>query len=126
MTTPYPHQLSNLKTAKLAGVNAPHKPLLLLSVIDLIASGFIVCNRIELSEVLVRCFEDNWGRYVGVSDLFKPVVGTPFWHLHNEPFWRLVAHNGAEVTKDSVDGAKYSVNALRTVVAYAEIDKELF
>lgn len=126
MNNIYCNQLSVLKTAKKAGKKAPHKPILILSVIDLIERGTITDNHIELSDALVSTFESNWSRYVGNSLLFRPVVGTPFWHLQNEPFWKLVSHNGTEVTKESVSGAKYSIGSLRKNVAYAEIDSELF
>ena len=82
----YTEQLSSLKTAKMAGVKAPHKPILLLSVINLIELGVITFNPIELSEVLERQFNQNWAKYVGDSLLFHAKIATPFWHLQNEPF----------------------------------------
>lgn len=122
----YTTQLSSLKTAKKAGERAPHKPILLLSVIDLVERGVITDNHIELGEALVNIFERNWARYVGNSVLFQPKVGTPFWHLHNEPFWTLISHSGTEVTEKSVSGAKYSIGSIRKHIAYAQIDQELF
>ena len=122
----YTKQLSSLKTAKVTGLKAPHKPILLLSVIDLIARGVISSNHIELSEDLERQFTQNWMRYVGDSLLFQAKITTPFWHLQNEPFWRLVSFDNVEVTKDNIRGSMYSVNNLRKQVKYAEIDRELF
>lgn len=122
----YINQLSSLRTSKMAGVKVPHKSILLLCIIELIEYDDINSNHIELSESLERAFTRNRMRYVGDSLLFKPSIGTPFWHLHSESFWRLISHNGTEVTKESVSGAKYSVGSLRKNVAYAEIDKELF
>ena len=122
----YTGQLSSLKTAKMAGVKAPHKPILLLSVIDLIEKGVITSNHIELSEILERQFAQNWAKYVGDSLLFQAKIATPFWHLQNEPFWRLISFCGSEVTKSTVQGSMYSVNNLRKQVKYAEIDSELF
>ena len=122
----YTKQLSSLKTAKVTGLKAPHKPILLLSVIDLIARGVISSNHIELSEDLERQFTQNWMRYVGDSLLFQAKITTPFWHLQNEPFWRLVSFDNVEVTKDNIRGSMYSVNNLRKQVKYAEIDSELF
>lgn len=122
----YFDQLSSLRTATVACFKAPHKAILMLSIIELIEYGVIDNNHIVLSESLKRAFTRNWMRYVGDSVLFKPVVGTPFWHLQNEPFWKLISHSGVEVTKKSVSGAKYSIGSLRKNIAYAEIDKELF
>ena len=122
----YTEQLSSLKTAKMAGLKAPHKPILLLSVIDLIERDVIVTNHIALSEELERQFAYNWVRYVGPSVIFHAKIATPFWHLSNEPFWRLTSFSGETLTKDNFQGGKYSVVNLREQVAYAEIDKELF
>ncbi len=119
-------QLSSLKTAKIAGQKAPHKSILLISIIDIIERGVITDNHIELSDTLIRAFEDNWTRYVGDSILFKPVIGTPFWHLHNEPFWRLISHSGIVINKENMPGAKYSIGSIRKNIAYDEIDAELF
>ena len=107
-------------------MKAPHKPILLLSVIDLIEKGVITSNHIELSEELEREFAQNWARYVGDSLLFQAKIATPYWHLQNEPFWKLVGVNCSEITKDNIIGSKYSVNNLRKQVSYAEIDEELF
>lgn len=60
----YLHQFSNLHCNKLKGEIAPHKPIMLLSVMDLIEAGFITSNKIEFSEMLEERFKSNWKRYV--------------------------------------------------------------
>lgn len=122
----YLDQLSSLRTAAVVGLKAPHKAVLILSIIELIEYRVIDNNHIVLSESLERAFIRNWMRYVGDSILFKPIIGMPFWHLQSEPFWKLVSHSGTVVTKENMSGAKYSVGNLRKNVAHAEIDEELF
>lgn len=122
----YITQLSSLKTAKIAGMVAPHKPVLLLSIIDLIEKEVIRDNHVELSEDLVRLFAHNWARYVGRSLVFQAKIATPFWHMQNEGFWRLVGFDDEEITKENMRGSMYSVANLRKMVRYAEIDRELF
>ena len=121
----YTTQLSSLKTAKIAGVKAPHKPILLLSIIDLIERGMIISNNIVLNEELERVFSTNWDRYIGNTILFQPKIATPFWHLQNEPFWKLVRQNGDII---DVSSAKpiYAVGSVRKQGIYAEIDDKLF
>ena len=92
----YKEYFSELHTNTQKGVKAPHKAIMLLSVIDLVEYGVITSNRIEFSERLEQQFQHNWSRYVGQSDVFQPRVGTPFWHLNNEPFWRLVPYEGGD------------------------------
>ncbi len=117
---------ASMRTAVKNGKRAPHKAILLLSVIELIEDGLIQSNQIELSDMLIKKFKQCWDIYIGNSTVFQSDIGKPFWHLQSEPFWKLISHSGTQVTKDSISGSKYPINNLRKNVAYAEIDKELF
>ena len=122
----------DLRTAKIKGFCAPHKPLLLLSVIDLVERGVIDSNCIELSDALVRTFDANTKKYIGVSMIFKPNIGQPFYHMQNEPFWHLVESvYGQSMAAESIEEYKkktvvYSLGRLRSDYVYAQIDQELF
>ena len=123
----YIDKMMNLHTNTQKGVKAPHKAIMLLSVIDLVEYGVIWSNRIEFSERLEQQFQHNWSRYVGQSDVFQPRVGTPFWHLNNESFWRLVPYEGGdEAIAIHLQGNPYAPGTTRKLIRYAEIDKELF
>ena len=116
-----------LHTNTQKGVKAPHKAIMLLSVIDLVEYGVITSNQIEFQERLEQQFQHNWSRYVGQSDVFQPRVGTPFWHLNNEPFWRLVpVEEDKEMLTAMQMGKPTSARTTRKLIRYAEIDKELF
>ena len=119
-------QLTFLKTNKIAGAKAPHKPILLLTIIDLVEQRKIISNHISMSDTLQEQFARNWSRYVGHSSLFKANIATPYWHMQGEPFWKLILQDGREVTKDNFQGSPYSVSNLKTQVRYAAIDQELF
>lgn len=118
----YFHYFSNLRTAKKLGLPAPHKAILLLSVMELIESGVITSNRIELSERLEQAFLRLWKRYIGTSLVFQPKIATPFWHLQNEPFWTLYMNDGTDL---SMVTSPYSVKRLRENT-HAIMDLELF
>ena len=118
----YSKYFSNLRTAKKLGLPAPHKAVLLLSVMELVETGAIIGNRIELSERLEKTFLKLWKRYVGTSVVFQAKVATPFWHLQNEPFWNLYLNNGKDL---STVTSPYSVSRLRENT-HAIIDQELF
>ncbi len=127
MLNKYLHQFSNLHCNKLKGEIAPHKPIMLLSVIDLVESGLITSNKIEFSEMLEERFKSNWKRYVKEDSVFKPNAGTPFWHLNHEPFWHLVPFCGGEETIAHLKKSNpYSAGTIRKNIRYAEIDSELF
>ena len=67
---------------------APHKPILLLSVIDAIEKGYIVNERIYITAELITLFKSNWKIWVRTQHIMR--FGLPFYHLKNEPFWRLL------------------------------------
>ena len=123
----YIQLLSSLHTNTQKGVKAPHKAIMLLSVIDLVEYGVITTNKIEFSERLEKQFQHNWSRYVGLSNVFQPRVGTPFWHLHYEPFWKLVPYEGGDETIAMwLQGNPYSPGTTRKYIRYAEVDQDLF
>ena len=71
---------------------APHKPLLLLAVIDLFAEGYITSNIIELTPDLGEMFTLYWSRVMPPDR--KGNLALPFFHLRSDGFWHLVAQAG--------------------------------
>lgn len=99
---------------------APHKPVLLLSVLQLIRDGVIHSNRIFITPELVIAFKSNWELLVTSGHV--ATFSLPFFHLGSEPFWRVVFTPGHGGGVSSIS----SFAMLKRVVAYAEIDIELF
>lgn len=101
---------------------APHKPILLLSVIDCFNDGYINSEKIYITAELMAYFKSNWSSYVTTAHTMN--FAYPFFHMSREPFWSLVEKRGNEIeyrTKKSVK----SFNLLYAATDYAEIDKEL-
>lgn len=73
----YINCFSSLRTMKKLGKPAPHKALLLLSVIDLVERGIITDCRIPLSDSLEKQFKHNTTRLLGDSILFQPTLVAP-------------------------------------------------
>ena len=68
----YTKQLTLLKIAKMAGCKAPHKPILLLSVIDLIERCATTSNQIESNEALESGFttyDNYWNYYTTIGNI---------------------------------------------------------
>jgi len=103
---------------------APHKPVLLLAVLQLIENGYIKTNRIYLSPELVSVFNSIWHNLVH-SDYSHMIFSLPFYHMKSEPFWRLKAKSGCEKWVEAKSAMKTFAN-LKAAVDYAEIDNELF
>ncbi len=120
----YIQAFSRLRTAWLRGERAPHKPILLLAVLDSIAAGELVGNRIYITPELVVRFKDLWSRYVtGTS--FKSDFTKPFYHLTGDRFWHLQSqpNENARLTSSR---SPSSFSGLRSWVAYAYLDTALF
>ena len=89
-------RIGSLNRATVNGLKAPHKPILLLSVIESIAFGEILENKIEISPLLVARFKDNWNRLVN-TNIFQPNFALPFFHMQKEGFWKLKTYFGKEI-----------------------------
>lgn len=119
----YCRKFSSLNVSRSAGV-APNKPVLLLSVIELIERGEIRRNLIELSPELIATFLKLW-RDLEIER--KPDIGLPFFHLRSEGFWHFKANRGFEFLESRRSKVKVrSVSALKQAVQYAYFDPELF
>lgn len=103
--------------------SAPHKPILLLSIIQLISKGIIPTNRIFITSDLLLSFRQNWKILVDTNHTNN--FSLPFFHLRSEPFWYLVAKPGKEIVTTSSKSIK-SFKSLSDSIAFAEIDKDLF
>lgn len=116
----YLDRFRHLKTAKTGGQVAPHKPLLLLAVIDQIEARRITSPKIELSDELVDTFARKANQLVPDIEHYRPNIGMPFYHMKSEPFWHLVP------LQDGFMANVTAVSSLRHYYKYAEIDIELF
>jgi predicted restriction endonuclease len=74
-----------LKMARIGGRSRPHKPILLLAVLDLIEAGHIRENKIFLDQELVGAFASRFREFASDGDWCQPVQ--PFFHLRSSPFW---------------------------------------
>lgn len=118
----YLYQFSHLRRDLKFG-GAPHKPILLLAVLELIRKGEIYHNRIEITPELVLEFKTIWSKLVVTPHTAN--FSLPFFHMKSEPFWRLVTNAGMTIPVTSSNSIK-SLGALKESVVFAEIDKDLF
>ena len=98
---------------------APHKPFLLLAVIDGIESGWIEGPQIELSHDLKETFYTYWNAVMRSDQVTS--IALPFYHMQGEAFWELVYKKSMEPYQTTP-----SVGGLRTRVHHAELDQKLY
>ncbi len=89
----YIDKFSSLHTAKMKGHKAPHKAVLLITIIVLIETDFILTPYIDLTGELNEKFNETWHRYLGTSCVFTLDICKPYFYLQHESFWRLVGND---------------------------------
>lgn len=121
---PYISAFTHLKRGVTKYGLAPHKPILLLTLVELIDRGIVPDNRFEVNVDLVGLFQENWRLLVNTarqSDFTQSFYylqsdkakGQPFWTLHPYPGFQINAHIK-------------SVQTLSDTVAYGAFALELF
>lgn len=130
-TNQYVEAFSKLKTDKSplrwsddTRGRAPHKPLLLLAVMDLIAEGAIQNNLIELTPELGELFAIYWSRLFPMRKR-NGNLAMPFWHLQNDRFWHLIPRPGYESFLQKVPRI-HEVSKLKETTLGARLDVALF
>lgn len=120
----YINSIKNLNRGFNKGLGkAPHKPILLLSIIQLIHNKEINSNRIFITPELLLAYRNNWEFLVESAHI--PNFALPFFHMRSEPFWRLVIKPGMELKVNKSKSIK-SFKNLKDSIAFAEIDKDLY
>lgn len=103
---------------------APHKPVLLVTLIELIEKGDLTVNKFPVSSDLVGTFKENW--QLLVPTLHQSDFTQPFYYLQNErivgnSYWTLVPNFGCEIIAHIG-----SITKLNDACAYGCFATELF
>lgn len=120
----YFSKFSKLNTAKVNGLPAPHKPVLLLAIIRGFEKGEIESNRIYILPELIASFKDLWHQLV-TQPFFTPNFSLPFYHLQSDGFWHIQTIIGRELLLTTSRSIK-SFAHLKEVVDFAYLDEELY
>lgn len=124
----YIEEFRNLSTNQKYSRPSPHKPILLLTVINMFEKEILTTNKIIYNEELKSEFEEMWKRIIPHESLFVPGVYLPFWYLQSDKFWHIVPIRGKEdvltVMRDRK--IKPSETKLKDSVDYAELDEDLY
>ena len=102
---------------------APHKPILLLAVVENISSNIIKSNKIYITPELVESFREIWAKLVlSTHDIRFPL---PFYHLKSSIFWKLIANPGFEEML-KLSSQMRSFKNLEAAIDYAELNEDFF
>jgi putative restriction endonuclease len=103
---------------------APHKPIFLLSIIELFDKGLVIENAIPVDADLVGTFKENWLLLVTTGN--QADFTLPFFHLQNDkaggtPFWYLQPYSGFQISSHIK-----SVTTLAKVCSYGYLSADLY
>lgn len=87
-------KLAKLKVDKASGDPAPHKPLLLLVVLELAEQGLLPRDVLPLTPELAFRFCSYWG-VVASRRNQRPDVRFPFYHLKSDGMWSALGRDGS-------------------------------
>lgn len=102
---------------------APHKPLLLLSVLDLFEQGRVRSDLIELNPDLGELFTRYWMRIMPPDR--RGNLALPFFHLRSDGFWHLVPKPEKQGVLEDAAQIR-SLARLQDAVIGARLDDELY
>lgn len=129
---PFIRQISKLRRApgpvwtEATKKQAPHKPLLLLALLDLVARGVVTSPLIDVREDLIELnelFTNYWRCVVPIRQTSS--IAFPFSRLHNEPFWELVPLEKQKIDQKTINSVN-TVNQLRLLAMGGQIDADLY
>jgi len=117
-------KFNNLNRGSTPFGKAPHKPVLLMTLIELIDKGYILNNRVYVDPELVGNFQENWRLLV--NTLHQPDFTQPFYYLQSEkvngePLWSLMPKPDCQINSHIK-----SVNTLISVLGYGCFSSNLF
>ena len=118
----YIQRLQKLRVDRSKGI-APHKPILLLSILQLFKNGFQSENKIFITPELISLFKENWAILVTTDHDCK--FALPFYHLTGDGFWNLVPKKGFE-NIITIKGTMRSINNLVDAVEYGCFKDEFY
>ena len=101
---------------------APHKPILLISVLQGFQNNLIANRRIYITPELVALFKANWSLLVISNHDCR--FALPFYHLTSDKFWNFIPKTGFENILQLKAGMR-SFASLNAAMDFAVIEDDL-
>lgn len=116
--------ISRIKRGGTKYGKAPHKPILLLTLIELIDKGLVTDNQFRINSDLVGLFQENWRLLVHTSH--QTDFTQPFYYMQSDKiagnkFWEVITYN-----REGLHAHVKSVDTLSRLVEYAVLSDDVF
>jgi len=118
------NEIAQMRLGKAKGRSKPHKPLMLLAVLDLFDAGVIRENRVPFEQDLVERFAHYFEAVRREGDWCQPAP--PFFHLRTSPFWSHQPLPGREAAYRRLSTSGGGSKRIVENIAYARFDEETF
>lgn len=118
-------KLYNLRRDKRNDYERPHKPLLILTLIDLVEAGLDAENHFQINEPLFKI----WTSYFDIvkSQNDKPTVENPLFYLSGDGFWGLVARDdGGDIYRTKGTRSTPSRRWLQENSDFGQLEPEIY
>ena len=109
-------RLYNLRRDKRGSHERPHKPVLLLSILDLLDRGRVKANEIALTPDLVKTFRRYFDLVRREDD--QPSIENPFYFLAGDGFWKLQKPGEGPLYKPGDASSPPSMSILRSAAGH--------
>jgi putative restriction endonuclease len=119
----YADRFARLNVGSVGSHERPHKPVMLLALLDLFAQGTIKENRITYSPELLELFAEYFEAVREEGDQLTPI--NPFFYLRGDGFWHHHPRAGREMVLSALK-APPGVRAFQEISDYVALDDELF
>ena len=105
--TKYLHAFGNLsRRVSIEHGKAPHKPVLLLALLDEIERGAYADNLITITPELIAGFRTYWAALVN-STYWGATMHNPFRFMYQEGWWHFIRNGESVVPKEEAPSLKY-------------------
>jgi putative restriction endonuclease len=119
----YADKFARLNVGRVGDHERPHKPVLLLALLDLFGQGAIKENRITYSPELLELFAEYFDAVRAEGDQPTPI--NPFFYLRGDKFWHHHPRLGQEAVLRALQ-APPGIKAFQAISDYVFLDHELF
>jgi len=119
----YADKFARLNVGRVGDHERPHKPVMLLALLDLFAQGAIKENKITCSPELLELFGEYFEAVRSERD--QPTPLNPFFYLRGDKFWHHHPRPGQDAVLSALS-APPGVKALDAISDHVFLDDELF
>jgi putative restriction endonuclease len=116
--------IADMRLGRVGRRNKPHKPLMLLVVLDLFDANLVEDNRIFYNQDLVERFQEYFEAVKKEGDWCQPAP--PFFHLRSSSFWKHRVIPGRERQYSKLRTSGGGSKRILDNIQYAYLDENAF